>query len=383
MKILFFQWHSFMNQGIEGALKRLTIDYDIFFYQFADWETDDRFLELFQKQLRSANYRLVLSVNFSPLISKVCEEAKISYIAWVYDSPLHIRDLSALSNSYTKVYLFDRGQAEEFKKKGYHAEHLPLAVDPQVFRQATFEQDTAEYNCDIAFLGKMYQTEYQYFKAPLNEYLQGYLEGIIGAQMKIYGGYLIPELVTQQLLDKMNVDYAKHASDGFQMGQQELEYMLACEVTGRERYIALALLSEHYKTDLYSEEKDERLTYVRYCGYADYYKQMPRVFSQSRINLNISLKAIRTGIPLRVLDIMGCGGFVLTNYQEELAEYFLPFEECLIYESLEDMFEKVRFYITHDEERKRVANNGYEKVKRDFTFDSRIKTMFEDYAVKG
>lgn len=114
-----------------------------------------------------------------------------------------------------------------------------MAVDPQVFRQATFEQDTAEYNCDIAFLGKMYQTEYQYFKAPLNEYLQGYLEGIIGAQMKIYGGYLIPELVTQQLLDKMNVDYAKYASDGFQMGQQELEYMLACEVTGRNVILRL------------------------------------------------------------------------------------------------------------------------------------------------
>ena len=51
MKILFFQWHSFMNQGIEGALKRLTIDYDIFFYQFADWETDDRFLELDRKSV--------------------------------------------------------------------------------------------------------------------------------------------------------------------------------------------------------------------------------------------------------------------------------------------------------------------------------------------
>ncbi len=378
MKTLFFQWHSFMNQGIEGALKRLNIDYDIYFYQFTDWEKDDRFLELFLEKLRSASYRLVLSVNFSPLISRICEDEKIPYFAWVYDSPIHIRDLSSLRNSFTKVYLFDRGQSEEFKKKGFHAEHLPLAVDPKVFRSAISEKEKVEYVAEIAFLGKMYQTEYQYFKTPLNEYLQGYLEGIINAQMKIYGGYLIPELVTQKLLDQMNEDYAKHTKEEFQMEQRELEYMLACEVTGRERYIALALLSEHFQTDLYSEEKDERLVHAKYRGYADYYKQMPLVFSQSRINLNISLKAIRTGIPLRVLDVMGCGGFVLSNYQEELAEYFVPGEECVIYESLEDLYEKVRFYLNNDAERRRVANNGLEKVQRDFTFDDRIKKMIDD-----
>lgn len=34
-------------------------------------------------------------------------------------------------------------------------------------------------------------------------------------------------------------------------------------------------------------------------GPVDYYKQMPYIFKLSDINLNISLKSIRTGIPLR------------------------------------------------------------------------------------
>lgn len=46
-KILFFQWHSFMNQGMERALKELGWEYDVFFYQFTDWEKDDKFINDF------------------------------------------------------------------------------------------------------------------------------------------------------------------------------------------------------------------------------------------------------------------------------------------------------------------------------------------------
>lgn len=379
MKILLFQWKSYMDRGIERACKRLHIDFDTFFYEFTDWEKDDKFLELFIKRLKEYVYRCVISVNFSPLIAKACEERSVLYIAWVYDSPLHIRDLSALNYSCTKIYFFDRGQAEAFKKAGIRAEYLPLAVDTEIFQKAISKKHEAAAHCaEVSFVGKLYQTQYQYFTAPLSDYLKGYLEGIVGAQLKIYGGYLIPELVTEELLEKMNTEYAKAASDGFQMGKRELEFLLACEVTGRERYIALALLSEYFQVDLYSADQDPRLKQVRRQGYVDYYEEMPYVFSQSKINLNISLKTIQTGIPLRVIDIMGCGGFALSNYQEELTQYFVPGEECAVYENIEDLYAKVQFYLRHETERQRVMQHGFEKVKRDFTFDERIQKLLQD-----
>ena len=46
---------------------------------------------------------------------------------------------------------------------------------------------------------------------------KGYLEGIINSQSKIYGGYLIPELITQELLNQINEDYKQKKID-FQMG---------------------------------------------------------------------------------------------------------------------------------------------------------------------
>lgn len=379
MKLLFFQWHSFMNKGIERGLKELDIPYDTFFYQFNDWEKDDDFLEQFRAYLKAGNHTDVLSVNFSPLISILCEELGILYTAWVYDSPIHIRNTDSLKNSCNRIFFFDRGQAEGYCKNGVNAIHLPLAVDTDVFRINASKREKESYRTDVSLVGKLYQTEYTYFTAPLQEYTKGYLEGIVNAQGKIYGGYLIPELITDELLARMNKEYARVATDGFKMGRRELEFMLACETTGRERYMTLALLSGHYQVDLYSTDEDKRLKNVRYRGYADYYTQMPLIFSQSRINLNISLKTILTGIPLRVIDVLGCGGFVLSNYQEELMEYFNAGEELVVYENIEDLFYKAKYYLEHEDERKQVALAGFERVKRDFTFRERLQTMYGEH----
>lgn len=375
MKLLFFQWHSFLNKGMERGLKKLNIEYDAFFYQFSDWEEDAVFTERFWKHLQKTAYSAVLSVNFSPLISGVCEKQGIPYISWVYDSPVHIRNILPMKNSCNRIYFFDRGQAEEYKKQGIDARHMPLAVDTEIFEKAIAKTAKGKYETDISLIGKLYQTEYRHFTAPLSGYLRGYLEGIVNSQMKVYGGYLIPELITADLLEKMNADYDKASSDGFVMGSRELEFLLACETTGRERYLALSVLSGRYRVDLYSADQDTRLKKINFRGYADYYGEMPAIFQRSGINLNISLKTVRTGIPLRVIDIMGCRGFTLSNYQEELMEYFAPGEECAVYENLEDMFLKADYYLKHEEERKKIAAAGFEKVKRDFTFAERLGKM--------
>ena len=178
---------------------------------------------------------------FSPLVSQICEEVAIPYTAWVYDSPIHIRDTKCLFRSCNRLFSLTEGRQKNIRKQE-SVRTIYLAVDTDVFHMNVSRKEREIYKTDVSLVRKVYQTEYAYFTAPLTDYIKGYLEGIVNAQMKVYGGYLIPELVTQELLDHMNGEYAKVATDGFQMGRQELEFMLACETTGRERYMALAFV---------------------------------------------------------------------------------------------------------------------------------------------
>ena len=70
-------------------------------------------------------------------------------------------------------------------------------------------------------------------------------------------------------------------------------------------------------------------------------------------------------------------GFLITNYQAELYDLFTPGEDLVVYESLEDLVEKVQYYLGHEEERKQIAMRGYETVKQYHTYDVRLKQMLE------
>lgn len=60
------------------------------------------------------------------------------------------------------------------------------------------------------------------------------------------------------------------------------------------------------------------------------------------------LKNEKYVISQRIWDVCGCGGFLLTNYQEELTDYFEIGTDVECYFSKEELFDKIDFYLKHD-----------------------------------
>jgi spore maturation protein CgeB len=112
-------------------------------------------------------------------------------------------------------------------------------------------------------------------------------------------------------------------------------------------------------------------------GPVDPYAELPLVFKKSRINLNISLRSIKSGIPQRAFDIMGSGGFLLSNYQSDFLDFFTPDEDFVCYESKSDLLDKITYYLTHEDERAAIAKNGHDKVAAAHTYRHRVREMLE------
>ena len=129
-----------------------------------------------------------------------------------------------------------------------------------------------------------------------------------------------------------------------------------------ERTQILKRLSEIYQVKLYTKNPTPELPNVINMGSVDYYDMMPYVFKCSDINLNITLRSIKTGIPLRAMDIMGAGGFLMSNYQADFYRHFVPGEDLVLYESHDDLMDKCNYYLVHDAERRQIAANGYGTV---------------------
>ena len=104
---------------------------------------------------------------------------------------------------------------------------------------------------------------------------------------------------------------------------------------------------------------------------------MPKVFNNSSINLNMTIRNIRTGIPLRVWDILGAGGFLLTNYQIELTDYFKNEESIVYYEDMYDCCKKAEYYLLHEDERRQIAAKGHELVSKKHSYINRVKYILD------
>ena len=383
MHILLYERNAYTQQDLTQALMDMGVTLSTFTHTFVNKNVDDEFYTAFLQELQNYRYDAVMSVNYYPLIAQVCYETDTRYISWSYDCPLDVRNIEdTLGHPTNYTFLFDRIQTLNYQNMGFdNVYHLPLAVNTaRLDKLIPSSNERRQYGADISFVGNLYDSPYNELIAPLPDYTKGFLNGLCDAQFLLYGCYLLDEMIHPDLLQLIDEVYAIHyPTAGFHIIKEELSYTMATEITHRERLKLLSMLGnlENTSIKLFSEKEAPLPPSVIRCGSVDYMTQMPLVFKSSKINLNITLKCLQSGVPLRALDIMGCGGFLLSNYQPELAEYFENGTDFVFYESLEHAKELAAYYLAHENERTNIAASGYEKVKEHFTYKKQLETIFK------
>lgn len=382
MNVLMYEWPSFTGDIIRNVFKKNHVNVDTFYYYpLASMEEDPVFTDTFEKKIVAGTYDYVFSVNYIPVVAIACHNKNIPYVSWSYDNPLNIAHIENTLHFPTNyVFLFDKNQAAGYISQGYeHIWHLPLAVDTNYYDGfIPSAKNRAKYKSQISFVGQIYNSTYPKIIVPLGEFERKYLDSLINVQTDLYGAFVIDNYLNDDIIEKINACYREKLADKeFQITKKKLSYSMSTYVTFKERVAILSLLSKKFDVALYSGDEHPLLTEARQCGRVDYGTEMPYVFKCSDINLNITLKCLQTGIPLRALDIMGCGGFLLSNYQEEYLDYFVPDEDFVYYEDFKDAYAKADFYLKNDTLRKQIAKNGYEKIKKYFSYDDRFAFMKE------
>ena len=126
---------------------------------------------------------------------------------------------------------------------------------------------------------------------------------------------------------------------------------------------------------------------------------MVRVFNESRINLNLSNSAswdarylassprafinrLRSKknieqMKARIFEVNACGAFQLSYYVEGLANCYAIDREISVYADADDLVEKVKFYLAHEELRESVASSAHSRSIEEHTFVQRFQTVFK------
>lgn len=384
MKIIFLEWNSFGNADILEAFSDL--GHEVIRYPFSNKidRTDAAFENALESRIRQCQPDYIFSFNYFPAVALVCKKTDIPYISWVYDSP-YVQIFSyTIIFPCNHIFVFDKELCMEFWKAGVTTIHyLPMAANPKrldtltdfsVLAQAGLMPET-----NVAFIGSMYTESHQFYDrlTGISPYTRGYLEGIMAAQKHVYGYNFIEELLPHKIIEDMKRSLPMEPNaDGVETIQYLFaQYVINRRITGTERQELLTAVGQKHSLDIYTPDSRLKLPGAVNHGTADYYRMAPLIFKKAKINLNISLRSIKSGIPLRAFDIMGAGGFLLSNFQADFLDDFIPGEDFEYFESQQDLLDKIDYYLSHEEERAAIAKNGHDKVASAHTYIHRIKEM--------
>jgi spore maturation protein CgeB len=143
-------------------------------------------------------------------------------------------------------------------------------------------------------------------------------------------------------------------------------------------------------------------------------EDMINVFNQSRINLNLSNnvcwdiryllnsdRSFRKTLHIwkqtflatrqsdfktveqvkgRHFEINACGGFQLSYYVEGLEKLYRIGEEISLFFSPDDLLQKVKYFLKHDDERELIAISGLERTHKEHTMEKRFHHILEQMA---
>ncbi len=333
--------------------------------------------EKLENYLETYEISYVFSFDFFPTLADACKLNGLKYISWVLDCPHIMLWTKSAEYSSNHIFVFDYVQYEMLLCRGLKkVYYLPLCADIDSF-DLMIKNDAGQrektFGHDVSFVGNLYNDEQHNLYDQITylpQYERGYLEALMNVQRRVWGADFLLDAVSGNINENLKKFVSFGTKDDYAEGAFEVMFanILGQKIAQLERIEACSRLSQEFEFALYSGSDTSFDKRINNCGPADYTREMPLIFHYSKINIHITLRSITSGMSLRVLDVLACGGFLLTNYQPEIAEYFVDGEELVMYQNFDDMCEKIHYYLEHEAERKRIALAGYRKVRGQFNY---------------
>lgn len=256
---------------------------------------------------------LVFRASLSPETVYQLRKRGIPVGLWEVDDPYNIRNHERKVRPYQFMITQDAGCVTRYRKLGKPCIHLPLAVNPQKYKPMKVSE---EYQSDICFVGSALPIRIRTFDhlAPFLIKKKTIIVGQWWERLKNYSK-LKPYILNQTVPP---VEAAKYYNGA-----------------------KIVLNIHRSKNDI---------------------KQNP-----------LQLPAYTPNN--RTFDIAACRSFQLVTDRRDLKRYFELDKEIVAYRGLNDLKQKIEFYLKHDSEREQIADMAYRRTMQEHTYNVRCRTL--------
>lgn len=384
MKVFFAGSETMQIPNIPISLGKMGHEVVLYEKSMEYVEEHEEEYESFGLFLQSEKPDVVISTIFFQIVAAYTHELGIKYAVYGMDSPHYaawVPEYPRLDNVY--LFHFDSREVERFQSCGYtNVTYLPLAAGVTWADTIhTSGTDRKKFGSAVSFVGGLYgdnpfDTCAGRLPQPVQEHIWNQLEN---SAFLWDGKERLQEGVSEELLRICQTVTPELCNPGFTMEDDYYfrQWTLARKLSNIERTLLFEQLAGQYDFRLYTREKEVVPESIHRYPPVNAMTEQLKVFQSSGVNLNVTLRSIESGVPLRVFDILSVGGFVLTDYRKDAEELFREDEEIVMFRTPEEMMEKLAFYTTHETERKRIARNGHRRARAEYSYERMLEEILQ------
>ena len=306
---------------------------------------------------------------------------KIKTVSWFIDNPFyyktHIDNMSTLNNFF--CFSWDSFYIPLLKNINItNTFYLPQATNPERFQSSYVitKDEEKDFKHKITFAGNLDLNV-------LNSILSKTLTKTTLPDNIIY---LIIEECSKQVLAKQDTatfeiidNYLKINNLDKELSQHTyslakiIEYKLSIFFR-----VELAKALKNMPFAIWGEKKDweKVISKVPLLGRVSYFKNIPKVYKGSEINLNISRTQQRYGTNQRVFDVPACKSFLISDYKKELEDLFDIGKEIIVFHDMQDLKNKLIYY-SDEKKRLPVIEDGFSRIMNNHTYRHRMQEVLK------
>lgn len=316
-------------------------------------------------------------INIDGYAPHLFESLGIPFMSLFYDNPLlYFQELdkslfaSLLSSENYSVSVSDRIYIDRLRAIGFRRIcFLPLATEEELFNE---NSGSNAFDCEVSFVGSIednplsvrQKRQQRLARFPtVNKFLDDMLD-------------IAETPLTSDIMPKMQPLTSQMPWD-----VEALIFRVVYEESSTLYRVAYVSAVKDRIVNVYGSSAWERVVKdnIVYKGYLDYADNAGKLYRGSNINLNITHPQLVTAINQRVYDVSLCGGFVLSDYRNDLVEFFD--DAAVYYKNIDDMNNKIDYFLKNGAERKDMSARMQEIVRKNHLWKHRAETLIE--FVKG
>jgi spore maturation protein CgeB len=307
------------------------------------------------------------------LLLDTLHRLRVPSVSWYVDSPAIILSLyDGPQSDLAFIFVWDPTYIPEVRSLGFERVFpLPLATDPEIFSP---ERARGKRPQPVSFVGNSLVGSVKQKLARLPD-SQDFQELFNRLSMAFKPH---PFRNLESLLISEGMGGNPLIRDLDRQGWSDLEAALLWRATLEYRLGCVREILP-FKPVIYGDPGWRELlgSGVVLRPEVNYYDELPQVYGSTAINFNATSLQMKAAVNQRVFDAPAAGGFVLTDFREQLAELFEVGEEMACFGEPGEIADLVRYYLQHPEVRETMTGKARSRVLAEHTYRHRVAAMLD------